>query len=138
MTSDGTTNYYINNTGIFSDSKSTPLIKNNNDWQTIGGLSTYEGNFYILDKKLGILKYVSESGGYGKSNYFAKDISPDVSNAVSIAIDSSIYVLQSNGSLTKFTRGEPDTFSLKGLDKPFSSPDAYRHKRRYEQHLCAR
>src|SRR6185437_11313407 len=59
---------------------------------------------------------------YGKSNYFAKDTSPDLSNAVSMTIDGSIYILQSNGALTKFTKGESDTFNLKGLDKPFSSP----------------
>ena len=122
VTSDGTTNYYLTDKGIFSANKSSALITNNNDWQSVGGFSTYEGNFYVLDKKAGIIKYVSGSGGYGKANYFAKDTSPDLSSAVSIAIDSSIYILQSNGALTKFTKGEPDTLSLKGFDKPFSSP----------------
>jgi len=122
VTSDGTTNYYITDKGIFSDDKSKAIITNANDWQTIGGFSTYEGNFYVLDKKAGILKYVSGSGGYGKSNYFAKDTSPDLNNAVSMTIDGSIYILQSNGALTKFTKGESDTFNLKGIDKPLSSP----------------
>ena len=124
-----TTNYYLTDKGLFSDGKSVALIKNNNDWQVIGGFGTYEGNFYVLDKKTGILKYVSGSDGYGKSAYFAKDTSPNENSAVSLAIDSSIYVLQSNGDLTKYTRGEPDTFNLKGLDKPFSSPYARRDQR---------
>ncbi len=99
------------------------IITNNNDWSSPGGFSTYFGNMYILDKKLNqILKYVSTNSGYAKSDYISDNSSIDFSKAVSIAIDSSIYVLYSNGNIDKFTRGNQDTFSVSGLDKDFSNP----------------
>ena len=53
------------------------------DWQTPGGLSTYNGNVYVLDKKQNqILKYVSSASGYVKDDYFSSS-APDLSKAVS-------------------------------------------------------
>lgn len=102
-----------------STNKSKQLIKNASDWKAIGGLGTYLGNIYVLDKKDGIIKYVN---GTSKQAYFASGVSPDLSNAVSMAIDTSIWVLKSDGTILKFTRGKEDSFSLTGLDKAFSSP----------------
>ncbi len=41
-----------------------------------------------------------------------------------MTIDASIYVLSSDGTIQKFTRGKKDTFTVSGLSKPFSSPKA--------------
>ena len=41
----------------------------------------------------------------------------------SIAIDSSIYLLKSDGNLLKYTRGVKDAFKISGLEKPLSSPN---------------
>jgi hypothetical protein len=99
------------------------LIKNDNDWQKAGGLSIYFGNIYVLDKKQNqILKFVQTDSGFSKTNYFPKDTTPDFSKAVSLAIDSSVYVLSSNGTVAKYTKGNADNFSLTGLDKPLSNP----------------
>ncbi|HYM65222.1 MAG TPA: hypothetical protein VES68_01950 [Candidatus Sulfotelmatobacter sp.] len=99
------------------------IIDNNSDWSKVGGLSNYFGNIYILDKKQNqILKYVAASSGFGKANYFSSDTNPDFSKAVSMAIDSSVYVLSSDGTIAKFTKGKSDNFTLSGLDKSFSSP----------------
>ena len=122
VTTDGTTNYYITDKGIFKQNSSNALLSNQNDWSQIGGFSTYLGNFYVLDKKHGILKYISASNGYNKATYFAYGVSPDLSQATSMAIDSSIYILYSTGAITKYTKGEPDTFSLKNFNSGFSSP----------------
>lgn len=99
---------------------SKKLITNNNDWKTIGGFDTYYGNFYIADTADGIDKFAS--GSYAKSAYFAGGVKPDLSKAVSIAIDSSIWVLTSDGTLTKYTKGTQDSLSVTGLDKPLSNP----------------
>jgi len=58
---------------------------------------------------------------YAKSTYFKGD-SPDLKSAVSMAIDSSIYILFSDGSIQKYTRGTKDSFSISGLNKAFNSP----------------
>jgi hypothetical protein len=98
------------------------LIQNNNNWQKIGGLSTYFGNIYVLDKNQNqILKFVQTDSGFSKTNYFSSTL-PDLSKAVSMAIDSSVYVLSSDGSVTRYTKGSADNFSLTGIDKPFSNP----------------
>ena len=98
------------------------LITNGGDWQKAGGLSTYFGNIYVLDKKQNqMLKYVQTDSGFSKTNYFT-NASPDLSKAVSMAIDSDIYVLSSDGTLSKYTKGNADNFTLTGLDKPLANP----------------
>ncbi len=39
-----------------------------------------------------------------------------------MAIDGSIWVLENDGTILKFTRGKADNFNISGLDKAFSSP----------------
>jgi hypothetical protein len=98
------------------------IITNSNDWKQPGGLSTYNGNVYVLDKGQNqILKFVSADSGFGKANYFSAT-SPDLSKTVSMAIDSSIYILTADGSISKFTKGAADTFTIAGLDAPLTSP----------------
>ena len=118
------TNYYAGDaTGVTQYTKATDkakqLIKNTTDWKQIGGLGTYLGNIYVLDKSDGIIKYVN---GTTKQAYFADGTKPDLSNATAMAIDLSIWVLKSDGTILKFTRGKEDSFSVSGLDKAFSSP----------------
>lgn len=97
-------------------------IKNDDFWQNPAGLSPYNGNIYVLDKKQNqILKFVATSDGFSKTNYF-QSTNPDFSKAAAMAIDSSVYVLISDGSISKFTKGNADNFSAAGLDKPLSNP----------------
>lgn len=98
------------------------IITNGGDWKTVGGFATYNGNIYVLDKSQSqILKYVAGSSGFGKSNYFS-GTTPDLSKAVSMAIDSSIYILTSDGNISKFTKGNADSFAVSGLETPFNNP----------------
>ncbi len=117
--------YMVSQDGITSitksSGKSTTLIKNNADWQSVGGFGAYMGNFYVLDKKGGILKYVSSGSNYGKTGYFPGN-APDLSSATSLAIDGSIWVLGTDGTISKYTKGIADTFALKGLDTPLKNP----------------
>jgi len=118
---DGTSIYVANNTAItLAGGKDKVAVKNNSDWKSIGGFGIYLGNFYLLDKNDGIIKYAGELQS-GKAVYFT-GTSPDLSKAVDITIDGSIWILGSDGTIGKYTKGKPDDFSLKGLDKPFSSP----------------
>lgn len=115
----GTDNYYLTNKAIFADSKE--IVKNESLWTDAVGLGTYLGNIYVLDKtKGGILKFVGAS--HTKTNYFAANISPDLSKATAMAIDGSIWVLLKDGTIFKFTRGKPDSFTLSGIDKAFNNP----------------
>lgn len=99
------------------------IIKNDNLWKQGVAVFPYFGNIYVLDKKQNqILKFIESSSGFSQTNYFAEGVTPDFSKAISMAIDSSIYVLSIDGTIVKFTKGKIDNFSVAGLDTPFLSP----------------
>jgi hypothetical protein len=106
---------------ITSSNKATTLITNTT-WNDLGGFGTYLGNFYVLDKKANqIIKFTKADTNYGKTNYFAAT-PPDLSKAVSLAIDGSIWIVFADGSVKQFTKGQQEQFSLQKLDKPFMNP----------------
>lgn len=119
--------YGLTSDNVFSldkegENKKT-IIKNDNSWQQGIALSPYNGNVYVLDKKENqIVKFVAADSGFSETNYFSDDDKPSFSNAVSMAIDSSIYVLFSNGTIDKFTKGKAETFSISDLDTKLSNP----------------
>ena len=70
-----------------------------------------------------IIKYVStESGFSATKDYLASDIKPNFSQAASMVIDGSIWILFSDGKISRYTSGKPDFFNLTGLDVNFISP----------------
>jgi hypothetical protein len=119
--------YFVDSNGVSSVAKSggnsKVIIKSSDLPKNIGGLGIYFGNIYVLDKDgKQIDKFVQASTGFGQANYFATGTTPDLSNATSITIDGSIWILLKDGTIEKFTKGKADTFSVTGLDKGFSSP----------------
>ena len=92
------------------------LLKNDKDWEKGVGLSTYQGNIYILDQKNGVLKFTAGGDGFGKSSYL-KD-KPDLSTASAIAIDGSVWILLKDGNILKYTKGSAEDCKVKGMDKP--------------------
>lgn len=119
--------YFADSNGVSSVAKSGEnpkvIIKPSDLPKNIGGLGIYFGNVYVLDKDgKQINKFVQTSSGFGQANYFAGGTEPDLSNAASIAIDGSIWILFKDGIIEKFTKGKADTFSITGLDKGFSNP----------------
>jgi len=120
---DGSSTYFVTDKAVVSVDKSgakKDVIKNNSDWEKPVGVAVYQSNIFILDQKKGVLKFVAGSDGFGKNSYFKT--APDLSNAVSIAIDGSVWILIKDGSILKYTRGTSDGFDVKGLDKPLATP----------------
>jgi len=119
-------NIYFLKDGVISsnkkDNKTKTIISSSDLPKNIGGLGVYFGNIYILDKNGQILKFIAQDNGFSKTNYFSKDTSPNFSKAQSLAIDGSIWILFSDGTIEKFTKGQYESFSLSGLDKPFLNP----------------
>jgi len=78
---------------------------------------------YVLEKSQNqILKFVNSGSEYSKADYLTASEKPDFSKATSITIDNNVYVLFSGGTVSKYFKGNSQDFSLKGLDKPMSSP----------------
>jgi hypothetical protein len=118
--------YSVDKDGIYSVAKGKENVKkiitNDSDWKNVAAISPYLSNIYVLDKvKGGVIKFVGSDSGYGKAKYFS-DSEPDLTTAKSIAIDGSIWLLLSDGTILKYTRGKADTISLTGLDSPLSKP----------------
>lgn len=89
--------------------------------------SSFFGNLYILDAQGNHLwRYLPTADGYNSApeSYFPPEQLVDLTNAVDMAIDGSIYILFKDGRISKFTSGQPVEFSLSGLDAPFNNPVA--------------
>lgn len=108
---------------VKSGSTSDVIIKPDTEWGNIVGFGVFEANFYLIDKQNGIWRYqVGESGVGSKQKWLKEGVTPDLAKTTSIAIDGSIWVLSTDGQVTKFTRGVQDAFRITGLDKKLNTP----------------
>ncbi|MEN9327477.1 MAG: hypothetical protein RI947_285 [Candidatus Parcubacteria bacterium] len=110
---DETLLFYVPGKGIYkmdADEKATKIIDNDKDWGNLVGMTTYNGNIYVLDTgEQDVYKYIAAGDGYsGKSSYF-KGSYPGLTSANSIAIDLSVY-LGLTDKVVKFTSGLQDDF----------------------------
>lgn len=99
--------------------KSTVIAETKaDDWGNIADARGFSGNVYLLDKtKEQIWKYRSTGEGLGSKGTYLKTKASELSEGISMAIDGSVWVLLSDGTINKYTRGEPDNFVVSGLDK---------------------
>lgn len=85
----------------------------------------YLGNLYVLDRGANqIWKYLPSADGYTNEpvGYFSDAQPYDTHLAVDMAIDGSVYVLSSDGTVAKFTAGAREDFQIKGMLEPLVSP----------------
>ncbi len=118
---------------------STGLLEYNPNWgittSALAGTETlalpvavdsYFGNFYVLDPQANaLLRYLPTLDGYSAppESYFSAEQAIDLTNAVDVAIDGSIYILFKDGNISKYLSGQPVVeFSVTGLDKPLNNP----------------
>lgn len=103
-----------------NDKKTKELFKNDSDWKTMRGIGVFGQNIYILDTGANTIdKFTPTASGYANVSYLTDQTS--VANGVSMAIDGSVYVLFKDGTITKFTKGKADTFTIEGLDTKFAN-----------------
>ncbi|MFZ5365852.1 MAG: hypothetical protein ACOZBZ_00985 [Patescibacteria group bacterium] len=100
--------------------KSEIVVKPEENLRNIKSMEAFAGNLYLLDQAE-IWRYQATEEGFGlRQKWFGGNIKPDLSQAVSMAIDGSIWLLRQDGKILKFSQGAPSTFGIAGLDKPFS------------------
>ncbi|MEA3355316.1 MAG: hypothetical protein U9Q63_02430, partial [Patescibacteria group bacterium] len=93
-------------------------------WGDIKDAIGFSSNLYLLDGTSNgqIIKYMGVNNGLSsRRNYLTGD-SYDLSEAVSMAIDGSVWVLFKDGTIVKYVRGVKDAFVVAGLDKRFEEP----------------
>lgn len=92
------------------------------DEKAVTDAVVYVNRLYALDAtNQQIWKYASASGGFGNGAKYLQATNSNLSNAVSLSIDSSIYVLSSNGNVARFMSGGQDGFALATIDPPLSN-----------------
>lgn len=89
----------------------------------IADIFVYNRKLYSLDPANNqIYKHNQTQTGYDKGVDWLKDESIDVGDGVALAIDGDVFVLKSNGELLKLVGGEPEDFSISGLDPQLQNP----------------
>ncbi|MDZ7586171.1 MAG: hypothetical protein U0946_00310, partial [Patescibacteria group bacterium] len=97
---------------------------NGQEWGAVKETVGFGGNLYLLDGVAGgqIWKYVGIDAGLSAKSEYLKAEGLDLSSAVSMAIDGSVWVLFSDGSIAKYVRGVKDAFAVAGLDEALVEP----------------
>jgi hypothetical protein len=88
---------------------------------------SFEGRYYILDVTAPqIWRYEPRLDAYPDQpeRYFTDPSSVSLGDAQDMAIDGSIYLLHSDGTVSKFLRGEPKPFEVRDVPDGFKSPVA--------------
>lgn len=94
-------------------------VKPDASWGHIADLYAFAGNFYLLDTVNGqIWKYFPLDSTFSERQEYLKG-EADFKGALRMQIDSSIWVINSDSDILKFTNGEHDSFTIQGLDQPF-------------------
>jgi hypothetical protein len=86
-------------------------------WNRPEAIALFNRNFYVLDAGANqIWRYVPDDGFYQNppSEYFEGDNRPDLTQAVDMGIDDEgrIYILFSNGTISRYIAGQPTGFDL--------------------------
>jgi len=94
-------------------------------WQSPRAVSGYVGRLYLLDTQAkDLYRHVLTNTGYEgePSTYFLSAPQADLGTAVDLAIDGNVYILHSDGQISKYQEGVPVPFSQEGIDEPMRSP----------------
>ena len=89
------------------------------EWGRVEGVRGFSSNLYVLQatKEGQIWRYLGLDSGLSSKKAYLKGDKYDLSEAVDMAIDGSVWVLFSDGTIAKYTRGVKDSFVVAGLDK---------------------
>lgn len=116
--------YIFSPEGIFKiQPKTNSVLKISADdsWKSTIDMAVFAGNLYLLDKEGDIWRYLGTGESFGPKKSWFLETAPDLSLAVSMTIDGSIWVLTKDNIL-KFTLGKKDNFALTKMPESFSEP----------------
>ncbi len=110
---------------MYSLSKTTDLLKTLN-WSTtktpVQDTYLYANRIYSLDANGNqIWRYNAVGGGFSGEVSYIKASDVSLNGAVSLAIDSNVYVLKNDGQLMQFLSGGQVSFSLPTIDPPLKA-----------------
>ncbi len=97
----------------FKDDQFSFVDTDDGSWHAAVDLEIYNSRIYLLDPSQSqIWRYYQQRSGYSGADGYVTD-GTDLSTALSLAIDGSIYTLHDDGGLTKLLSGENSEYSIK-------------------------
>ncbi len=89
------------------------------NWETANAGNFYAGNFYLLDGIMGqVYKHTLAQTTFSAGQGYLSANSNQLKNGISLAIDGTIYVLRSSGTVTKLTKIKAMDFPLQNIPTP--------------------
>ncbi len=99
-----------------------PTAINIPDTAVIADLTSFKGYIYLLDTRNNqIYRYNKTINSYGDPRDWLKE-AVNLAEAKSIAVDGSVYLLKSNGEISKLENGKTVDFSIKTIEPALNLP----------------
>lgn len=101
-----------------------PSVSSGQGWGKIIDAVGFSSNLYLVDgvEEGQIYKYLGVESGLSAQRNYLKGETYDLSEVVSMAIDGSVWVLFSDGTIVKYVRGTKDPFTVAGMEESFKEP----------------
>lgn len=101
------------------------VIKPDTELGGIVKIMVFGGNIYLFSQDGEVWRYSALEDGFGaKQGWLGKGVAPESAQGIDFAVDGSLWVLKADGKIAKFGRGSPESFKVKSLPSPFSTPTA--------------
>lgn len=111
--------FVLSQKGFWEVGKEAELVLEKN-WEGDVLVHVFGGNLYLLEKQSSEIYRFAQtaSGRFGsRQNWFGPGLNLDLSDAMDLSVDGSIWVLFPQGKIQKYTRGTVDSFKLGNIDK---------------------
>jgi len=107
----------------FKDGKYTPITVGLNANVKIADFSTYFDRLYTVDTNANqIYRHNQSDIGYNTGLSWIQEEGVNLSNIVSIGIDTNIWMLDKTGKILKYNKGLKQNFSITNLEPTLESP----------------
>jgi hypothetical protein len=89
-------------------------VETDSEWLQPELVGLFNNNIYLVDPgSQMIFRYPAITGGVGaKQNWFGSGVTLSGTDYLRMAIDGQLWLLQSSGQVSRYTRGAPQSFSL--------------------------
>lgn len=117
--------FVLGNDGIYEvDSAKTKVI--DKTWSGDALIAAFAGNMYVLDKSGNeIYRYAGSNNAFGdKQNWLSASTHADFANVTDWSIDGSMYVVNPNSRILKYSLGSPQSFTISGVVPEIGNADA--------------
>lgn len=114
--------YYFDDKKVVTYNTKTKKTENvtiNTQLSNLGGSVGFNGKLYVIDGSE-IYSLAKKGGSFERTKWLKEPVNLD--KAVSMDIDSNIYVLTSNGKIYKFLKGNQERFELDPVEPELDKP----------------